>query len=147
MVPLGRCAGGAHRTARRKHRGAFFAVTVFRGYERVIIVNDFHTRDRQASNIAHELAHALLWHEPGTAFDGDGVRERNQQQEEEARWLAGALLISEDAALHIVRQKLSFRDAAERYGASNEMVRFRINVTGARKRVELAARPRQRRVS
>jgi len=124
----------------RKDREAFSAVTVFRGYKRVIVVNDAHSRGRQASNVAHELAHSLLWHEPAPAFDGDGMREWNAEQEEEAQWLAGALLISEDAALSIVRRKLSLEEAAQRYGTSIDMVRGRINVTGARKRVRLAAR-------
>jgi Zn-dependent peptidase ImmA (M78 family) len=64
---------------------------------------------------------------------------------QEAQWLAGALLISEEAALTIVRSKSSLEDAAQRYGASIDMVRGRLNVTSARKRAELAARPRQRR--
>ena len=124
----------------RKDREAFSAVTVFRGYKRMIIVNDAHSHGRQASNIAHELAHSLLWHQPAPAFDGDGMREWNAEQEEEAQWLAGALLISEEAALSIVRSELSLEDAAQLYGASIDMVRGRINVTGARKRAELVAR-------
>lgn len=124
-------------------REAFSAVTVFFGYKRMIVVNDAHSRGRQASNIAHELAHSLLWHEPALAFDGDGMREWNADQEEEAQWLAGALLISEEAALSIVRRKLSLENAAQLYGTSVDMVRGRINVTGARKRAELAARRRR----
>jgi Zn-dependent peptidase ImmA (M78 family) len=112
----------------RKDREAFSAVTVFCGYKRMIIVNDAHSRGRQASNIAHELAHSLLWHEPVPAFDGDGVREWNAEQEEEAQWLAGALLVSEEAALSIVRGKLSLEDTAQLYGTSVDMVRGRINV-------------------
>jgi Zn-dependent peptidase ImmA (M78 family) len=124
----------------RKDREAFSAVTVFCGYKRLIVVNDVHSRGRQASNIAHELAHSLLWHDPAPAFDGDGTRELNAQQEEEAQWLSGALLISEEAALSIVRRRSSLEDAAECYGTSADMVRGRINVTGARKRAELARR-------
>jgi Zn-dependent peptidase ImmA (M78 family) len=126
----------------RKDPEAFSAVTVFRGYKRIIVVNDSHSRGRRASNIAHELAHSLLWHEPSPAFRGDGVREWNAEQEEEAQWLAGALLISEEAAFSIVRRCLSLADAAKLYGMSIDMVRGRINVTGARKRAELAARRR-----
>jgi Zn-dependent peptidase ImmA (M78 family) len=126
----------------RKDKEAFSAVTVFHGYRRMIVVNDAHSRGRQASNIAHELAHSLLWHKPAPAFDGDGMREWNAEQEEEAQWLAGALLISEDAALSVVRRNLSLDDAAQLYGTSVEMVRGRINVTGARKRAELATRRR-----
>jgi len=126
----------------RKDREAFSAVTVFHGYKRLIVVNDVHSHGRQASNIAHELAHSLLWHAPAPAFDGTDMREWNAEQEEEAQWLAGALLISEEAALSIVRRKFSLEDAAQRYGASIDMVRGRINVTGARKRVELAVHHR-----
>jgi Zn-dependent peptidase ImmA (M78 family) len=124
---------------------AFSAVTVFCGYKRLIVVNDVHSRGRQASNIAHELAHSLLWHDPEPVVDGHGVREGNAEQEEEAQWLAGALLISEEAALSIVRRGLSLEAAADLYGTSVDMVRGRINVTGARKRAELAAHQRQRR--
>lgn len=140
-------AGNAVVQFTRKDREAFSAVSVFRGYKRLIVVNDVHSRGRQASNIAHELAHSLLWHEPAPAFDGDGVREWNAEQEEEAQWLAGALLISEEAALKIVRHKLSLEEAAQLYRVSVDMVRGRINVTGARKRSTLAPRNRPRRVS
>lgn len=126
----------------RRDREAFSAVTVFHGYKRLIVVNDAHSRGRQASNIAHELAHSLLWHEPAPSFHGDGVREWNAEQEEEAQWLAGALLISEEAALSIVRRGLSLEPAAQLYGTSVDMVRGRINVTGARKRAEPVARDR-----
>lgn len=129
----------------RKEREAFSALTVFHGYKRMIVVNDSHAHGRQASNVAHELAHSLLWHEPAPTFDGDGMRHWNAEQEEEAQWLAGALLVSEEAALEIVRQALSLADAAERYGTSIDMVRGRINVTGARKRAELAAKRPPRR--
>jgi Zn-dependent peptidase ImmA (M78 family) len=124
---------------------AFSAVTVFNGHKRMIVVNDAHARTRQASNIAHELAHSLLWHEPAAAFDHDGVRQWNAEQEEEAQWLAGALLISEEAALSIVRQGVSLADAAKLYGTSIEMMRGRINVTAARKRAELVPDRRRRR--
>ena len=59
----------------------------------------------------------------------------DSDQEEEANWLAGVLLISEDAALAIVRNGLSFEAAASQYGVSTPMVRFRVNMTGARRRV------------
>jgi Zn-dependent peptidase ImmA (M78 family) len=128
----------------KKDREAFSAVTVFSGSKRIIVVNDAHSRGRQASNIAHELAHSLLWHDPSPAFDGDGVREWNAEQEEEAQWLAGALLISEEAALNIVRRKWSMEDAARFYGTSAEMVRGRINVTAARKRAAATTQKRIR---
>ncbi|HYD47266.1 MAG TPA: ImmA/IrrE family metallo-endopeptidase [Terriglobales bacterium] len=82
----------------------------------------------------HELAHSLLLHEPESAFDGEGTRDWDAEQEEEAQWLAGILLISEETALKIVSDNLSLEVAAKRYGASIGMIRGRLNVTGARKR-------------
>lgn len=114
---------------------AFSAVTVFRGPARLIVYNDGHTDGRQASNLAHELSHALLLHPPTPALDHRGCRNWDPEVEEEASWLAGALLISEEAAIAIARAGMSLDDAAERYGVSRPMVQFRLNVTGARKRV------------
>jgi Zn-dependent peptidase ImmA (M78 family) len=118
--------------------GAFSAVTVFRGPTRLIVHNDSHTQGRQASNIAHELGHGLLLHPPAPALGDGGCREWDQILEEEANWLAGALLVSEEAAVLVVRRSLSLEEAATAYGVSEAMMRFRINVTGARKRVARA---------
>jgi len=54
--------------------------------------------------------------------------------EEEANWLAGALLISEEAAIEIAKLNISVPEAAERYGGSKQMINFRLSVTGVRKR-------------
>jgi Zn-dependent peptidase ImmA (M78 family) len=113
----------------------FSAVTVFHGTSRLIVHNDSHARGRQASNLAHELSHGLVLHEPKPALDGSGCREWDANAEDEANWLAGALLISEEAALAIARSGASLVDAADRYGVSPKMVQFRVNVTGARRRV------------
>jgi Zn-dependent peptidase ImmA (M78 family) len=123
-------------------KGAFSALTVFDGHKRIIVINDAHSGWRQASDLAHELAHALLLHEPGPAFHDDGIRNWNEDMEDEAEWLAGALLISEEAALTIVREGLSVRDAARKYGVTPRMVQFRMNVTAARVRVERAEKYR-----
>ena len=121
-----------------RDKRAFSAVTIFDGYRRMIVVNDAHSPRRQASDIAHELAHGLLLHKPGRA-PGNGIRvDWNPVQEEETQWLAGALLISEEAALIIAREGWTLSEAAERYKVSADMVRFRLNVTGAKKRVERA---------
>ena len=64
LLPLSelREAGGAAEHFLRVDQDAFSAVTVFHGSVRIITYNDSHSRPRQASDIAHELAHALLLH-------------------------------------------------------------------------------------
>ena len=112
----------------------FSAVTVFDGPRRVIVHNDNHTLGRQASDIAHELAHGILLHSPHQAFDEHGNRYWIKEMEEEATWLGGALLISEEAAVNIAKRDLSIVDAARLYGVSKQMIDFRLKVTGAKKR-------------
>jgi Zn-dependent peptidase ImmA (M78 family) len=118
--------------------GAFSACTVFDGPRRKIVHNDAHLPGRQASNVTHELSHALLHHPPTPALDDRGCRQWNQDIEDEAQWLTGALLLTEDAALSIVRQGVSVSGAAEHFGISDQMVTYRLNVTGARTRVARA---------
>lgn len=117
---------------------AFSAVTVFRGIERTIVHNDAHSAGRQNSNLAHELAHGLLMHPPTPALDDRGCREWNQDIEDEAGWLAGCLLVTEDAALKIARGHWTKEYAADQLGASLPMIQFRLNATGAFKRVARA---------
>ena len=117
-------------------QGMFSGVTVFEGTNRTIVHNDAHVLGRQASDIAHELSHGLLLHTPTTAIDGRGCRVWDSEAEAEADWLCGALLVPEEAAIQIVRLGWSFHKAAAEYGVTPKMVQYRINVTGARKRVQ-----------
>lgn len=118
----------------------FSAVTVFDGSRRAIYHNDAHNAGRQASNLAHELAHGLLLHPPTPALDDRGCREWDRTIEDEATWLGGALLITEQAALSIVRRRLTATEAAAIYGVSEQMVGYRLNMTAALRRVRVARR-------
>ncbi len=118
-------------------REAFSALTVFAGHRRMVVHNDSHTEARQNSNLAHELAHALLRHEPAAALDGKtGCRGWNDTNEEEADWLGGELLVTSDMALTVARGRLTKEQAKKRFGVSEKMLNWRINKTGAAKRVE-----------
>jgi Zn-dependent peptidase ImmA (M78 family) len=116
----------------------FSAVTVFDGTRRTIIHNDAHAPTRQNSNVSHELSHGLLSHPPTPALDDTGCRVWNQDIEDEASWLAGCLLVPEGAALAIARKRWTIDEAAERFAVSEQMIRFRLNGTGAVARVQRA---------
>jgi Zn-dependent peptidase ImmA (M78 family) len=105
----------------------------FDGTRRIIAYNDAHNLDRQANNITHELSHGLLLHPPTPALDWRGCRNWNTNHENDANYLAGALLIPNKAAWWIAKQRLPFEQAASDYDCSVEVVRWRINVTGARR--------------
>ncbi|WP_053202668.1 ImmA/IrrE family metallo-endopeptidase [Jiangella muralis] len=112
---------------------AFSAMTVFRGPERVIVHNDRHDTGRQASNITHELAHGLLLHPASAAIDDRGCRNWAGDVEDEASYLGGALLIPGKGARWIARVGMSVAEAASRFGCSADMVRWRLNVSGAQR--------------
>ena len=59
----------------------FSAVTVLGVGSPIIIHNDAHHARRQAANISHELAHALLMHKPAPITGEDGTRLFDREQE------------------------------------------------------------------
>ena len=118
-------------------RDAFSGLTVFEGHRRIIVHNDSHSEARQSSNLAHELAHGLLLHEPIPALDGmTGCRNWKDTNEEEADWLSGEMLVTSDMAMTVAQGRITEQEAQQRFGVSAAMLKWRINKTGARKRVE-----------
>lgn len=126
---------------------AFSAVTVFHGRRRVIVHNDSHARARQNSNIVHELSHALLLHTPSPALDIRGCRVWNQDQEDEADYLCGCLLVTRQAALYVARRGISLEAAAAHFGVSQQMMGWRVNGTGARIQAQRERATRERRAA
>ena len=113
----------------------FSAVTLPNEGAPWIVYNDSHSPGRQAANLAHEAAHGLLCHPAAPLTDAHGARTFNREQEDEANWLGPALLISEEAALHIAERRLLHAVACEMYGVSLELLQMRLRVTGALIRV------------
>lgn len=109
---------------------AFSAVTVPCGHETAIVHNDAHHPNRRRSNICHELAHCFLGHKCTPPLTEDGERARDGGLEAEANFLAGALLIPNEAALHIVSTGL-VPTAHRLYGVSDQMLTFRLRISGA----------------
>ena len=104
------------------------AFTFFNGCVRFIVFNDEHAPARHRSNLAHELAHALLLHPP-EASGATAAEEANN--EAEAAWMAGVLMLTATQAKRIAVSGMSLLAAEKKYQLSSEMLRFRLNVTGA----------------
>jgi Zn-dependent peptidase ImmA (M78 family) len=104
------------------------AFTVFKGWRRAIVYNDEHAPTRHRSNLAHELAHALLQHPPR---DSGLAPEHEERHEAEAAWMGGVMMLTAAQARSIVARGMSRTTAEVRYQLSPEMLRFRLNVTGA----------------
>lgn len=114
------------------------AMTIFPHWplpHRLIIFNDGNSLARQNSDLAHELSHGLLLHEP-TAAIINGCRSYNKAEEEEAAWLSGCLLIPRDAALVIAASRVDTAVAASEFGVSASMIAWRVNSTGAKRQVD-----------
>lgn len=110
------------------------AVTLVVGRRVVVILNSSHSAPRQASDLAHELAHRIRNH---TAQDvevsAEGLmllKSYDKLQEEEADWLSGCLLLPREALISIKRRKLHLADAASTFGVSQRMLNYRLARTG-----------------
>lgn len=108
----------------------FSAVTVPCGHQTAIVHNDGHHPNRQRSNICHELAHCFLGHQACPPLTDEGTRHHDGGIEAEANYLGGALLITNEAAIHVVSHGLAYR-APEIYGVSLQMAEYRLRVSGA----------------
>jgi Zn-dependent peptidase ImmA (M78 family) len=112
---------------------AFSAATIrLNTGKRVIIHNDSHHPRRQRSNLSHEISHVLLGHPFTYPIDNSGCRNHDRELEEEANWLGATILISDEAALHILRKGLDEETACEIYEVSLPLLNMRINGSGAR---------------
>lgn len=110
------------------------AVSACVGDTAIIIYNPKHSKGRRASDVAHELAHLILDHNPATIImsqdGGMTMRSYNERQEQEANWLAGCLLLPREALIRCKRLGLSLTEAAQQYGVSEPLVTFRMRMTG-----------------
>jgi hypothetical protein len=117
-----------------EHRDNWSAITVTEGSDHLVVVNSSHARTRLNSSLAHEIAHIILGHEPAMMFmspaSAIALRTHNEEQEQEASWLSGCLLLPREALMLIRRTRKSEEDACLEYGVSPAMLRFRFNVSG-----------------
>lgn len=112
---------------------ALSAVTVFGDLGRLIVYNDSHDPARRASDLAHELAHGLLLHQPTVALGVGGCRAWDEDIESQASYLGGALLIPGKAARWSAKRGMSLQATAYRFSCSTDMVNWRWNQSGSRR--------------
>jgi Zn-dependent peptidase ImmA (M78 family) len=110
----------------------------------LVIYNPRHSAGRRASDIMHELAHIILDHDPGKLImsqDGTMVmRSYDRKQEEEANWLGWSILLPREALVNAARLRLSDSEIAEKYSVSEDLVKFRLRVTGVNAQFRTARR-------
>lgn len=105
--------------------------------EKLIIHNSNHSPGRQQSNLMHELAHIILGHkipnEKAKLCSEFGLHYYNPTHELEAKFLGGCLQLTKPALLWGKKQRLTDNQIAARFNASEEMVRYRLDVSGVNK--------------
>lgn len=110
------------------------AFTLRIGERFLVVVNPSQSGRRINSVLMHELSHILLGHELASATTSEdgylSVSHYNQDQEDEANWLGGALLLPRPALFSVRRKRLSDEEAAEHFNVSHEMLRWRFRMTG-----------------
>jgi len=108
-----------------------------------VVYNPLHPPARLASDIVHELAHVLLNHRLSRVEQLNGISflSCDVDQEEEANWLAGCLLLPRPLLMSCLLRRMDEAAIATSHGVSEQMVTYRINVTGVRRQLARIRRP------
>lgn len=114
------------------------------GNQPVILFNGNHSDARNESTIMHELSHLILNHESkiddSLKHLGLMLRNYDEVHEREANWLGGALQIPFDGIVTAMLKGKSPEQIASQFLSSIEMAKFRINMSGAKQKVEAIKR-------
>ena len=109
------------------------AVTLTLDGSVAVVHNTSHAHRRQASDLMHELAHIVVGHEPSKVEIskelGMAMRSFDKQQEEEAAWMSGCLLLPRPVLIAIGSPG-DHESACRKYGVSLDLLTYRLNVTG-----------------
>lgn len=99
-----------------------------------VVLNTSHPKRRLRNTLMHEISHIYLGHSGSqvTLLDSGTllVSDFSSEQEEEADWLSGALLLPREALLHARAQQLPNAQICETYGVSDELCTWRLRMTG-----------------
>lgn len=104
----------------------FFAVTLRPNGVPEILFNDLVSLPRQHSDIAHEVAHIMLGHEPHAIVGEKSCRSYDREMEREAHELGYTILVPKLSALYAVEAFASKSDAAWHFGVSQSLLNYRI---------------------
>lgn len=117
------------------------ALTFPLGNEKNLIIhNPQHSSRRQQSNLMHEISHVLCGHkvskDPIVLMLSGFLRNHNENDEREAEWLGSCIQLPRAALLWALKRGMDNEEIAEYYNASDDMVRYRINITGVNKQIQ-----------
>ncbi len=116
---------------------SFSACTFDIDGHQIIVFNPIRSAARQASDVAHELAHIVLEHDLAEIQYLDGVPFRTCQpgQELEATEFGGTLLLPRKVLLREARGGATVGQVAKKFGVTTQMAQMRWNRTGVERQV------------
>ena len=113
---------------------AWSALTICNSGKHLVIYNSSNAPQRQSSDIMHELSHIIVGHKEQKVIHSQNLnvvmRDYNADQEDEANWLAGALLLPKEALMKIKFNKISESKALKEYCVSKSLLQMRLNLSG-----------------
>lgn len=99
-----------------------------------IVLNPAHAITRQRNDLMHELAHIELEHAPARVEVSERglllLSDYSDEQEQEADWLAAALLLPREGLVKLRSARHSTPEIANRYGVSEALCEWRLRMTG-----------------
>lgn len=99
-----------------------------------VVLNPSHPMTRLANTLVHELSHIQLGHRPGRVDISDSgmmlLSEYPDDQEDEADWLAAAILLPRDAVFIRRARGSSASEIAAEFGVSTQLAEWRLRMTG-----------------
>jgi Zn-dependent peptidase ImmA (M78 family) len=125
---------GALRQLLERDPDSWSAMTLKEGNTIGIVLNSAHAITRQRNDLMHELAHVELRHLPvRVEVSTTGLMllsDYSDEQEQEADWYAGAMLVPRDALLHLRGRGKTVTDIATHFGVSQALCEWRLRMTG-----------------
>jgi IrrE N-terminal-like domain len=118
--------------------GCFSACTFTVGDRHVIVYSPLASVGRTQSDIAHEVAHIVLRHTMKSVQTIGRVSffTCDADEEQEANWLAGCLLLPRRLLYLAARRGLNSAGIAEAYGVSEPMAAYRLRTTGVLRQLQ-----------
>lgn len=104
--------------------------------EKIVIHNTSHPLGRQQSTVMHELAHLICEHPLSTEIilpELPFLRRYEPQHEQEAEYLGATLQMTRKSLVWAMHKKMAKMQIAEYYKASEQMVDYRLRITGVAK--------------
>lgn len=114
----------------------FSAAVVPVDHTLLVIHNPTHSSARQESDLMHEIAHLICQHPPDRIVMPLMMRTHTEEQEEEAKFLGGCLQVPRSGLMHHLRKGRTIPEIADIYGASRDLVTYRVRITGAKLQVD-----------